>query len=554
MKIQYSDWQQIDLNSFRQGLDESLVVNGGQTLEIINNDSFSDSATTVSNSFIAGYFSGYEYQVRGSNFSGSNPAITSLTFKSDSEYFKASGRLTSNSAGDTVGYLSAIEYTNSNFNSSFKFIGKANELTYTGTTSFILAGNKYSFSGTFNTDVNANIGIDKIISGTVTGFYFEDTSGHKISVSDLSIDYATFENLTNTSSTIAGLYSALNFDGKDTVTGTTGDDSLDGQAGADTLIGGLGNDTYIIDLLANGKLQDKITEAKNAGTDTIVLKGDISLAKAATIKLVSNVENVDISLTNNSLLNLTGDNVNNILAGNAADNVIDGGKGADTMIGGVGNDIYILDNAGDIVTEALNGGTDLVNIKFSSGAYTLGDHVENGLISHAKAFALSGNELNNTLTGGAGANTLNGSAGDDNLNGGKGNDILNGGIGNDSLTGGAGADTFVFSMVDIGSAGARSVDVVTDFSVKQKDVLDLRDLLPNANETDLTGLLNFIDITNNGTNTEIRISTTGGFDAGNFVLSTQDAHITLKGVNLFALSDESNLLQNLITKNQLLID
>ena len=44
------------------------------------------------------------------------------------------------------------------------------------------------------------------------------------------------------------------------------------------------------------------------------------------------------------------------------------------MIGGAGNDTYIVDNAGDVVTEALNEGTDTVQ---SSVSYTLGANVEN---------------------------------------------------------------------------------------------------------------------------------------------------------------------------------
>ena len=32
--------------------------------------------------------------------------------------------------------------------------------------------------------------------------------------------------------------------------------------------------------------------------------------------------------------------------------MLDGGAGADTMTGGAGNDTYVVDNAGDTVTEA----------------------------------------------------------------------------------------------------------------------------------------------------------------------------------------------------------
>ena len=44
------------------------------------------------------------------------------------------------------------------------------------------------------------------------------------------------------------------------------------------------------------------------------------------------------------------------------------------MAGGAGNDTYVVDNAGDIVTENANEGTDTVQ---SAISYTLGANVEN---------------------------------------------------------------------------------------------------------------------------------------------------------------------------------
>ena len=44
------------------------------------------------------------------------------------------------------------------------------------------------------------------------------------------------------------------------------------------------------------------------------------------------------------------------------------------MIGGLGNDTYVVDNVGDVVTEALNEGTDTVQ---SSVSFALGANVEN---------------------------------------------------------------------------------------------------------------------------------------------------------------------------------
>ena len=66
------------------------------------------------------------------------------------------------------------------------------------------------------------------------------------------------------------------------------------------------------------------------------------------------------------------------LAGRGGNDTLDGGGGADTMAGGAGNDTYVVDNAGDVVTEALNEGTDTVQ---SSVSFTLGSNVENLALS-----------------------------------------------------------------------------------------------------------------------------------------------------------------------------
>ena len=79
--------------------------------------------------------------------------------------------------------------------------------------------------------------------------------------------------------------------------------------------------------------------------------------------LGANVEN--LTLTGTANINGTG---------NALDNVITGNSGNNVLAGGAGNDTYIVQNAGDVVTEAANNGTDTVQ---SSVSYTLGANVEN---------------------------------------------------------------------------------------------------------------------------------------------------------------------------------
>ena len=94
------------------------------------------------------------------------------------------------------------------------------------------------------------------------------------------------------------------------------------------------------------------------------------------------------------------------------------------MIGGAGNDTYIVDNAGDVVTEAADNGTDTVQ---SSVSFNLGANVEN--------LTLTGNA--NVNGGGNGdANVITGNTGDN---------VLTGGGGNDALVGGGGTDTAAYS-------------------------------------------------------------------------------------------------------------
>ncbi|MFM6725976.1 MAG: Calx-beta domain-containing protein, partial [Dolichospermum sp.] len=69
-----------------------------------------------------------------------------------------------------------------------------------------------------------------------------------------------------------------------------------------------------------------------------------------------------------------------------------GTNGSDTLIGRAGNDTYTVNHVGDIVTEALTAGTDLVNASIS---YTLTNHVENLTLTGTTAINGTGNAGNN---------------------------------------------------------------------------------------------------------------------------------------------------------------
>jgi serralysin len=129
---------------------------------------------------------------------------------------------------------------------------------------------------------------------------------------------------------------------------------------------------------------------------------------------------------NDSLAGTTGDDVilglggNDLLQGLEGNDALDGGTGADTLIGGLGDDVYIVDNAGDVVTEAVNEGADTVRTTLAN--YTLGANVENLIFTGTGSFTGRGNELSNSIFGGAKDDFLDGKAGGDALIGGAGND------------------------------------------------------------------------------------------------------------------------------------
>ncbi len=118
--------------------------------------------------------------------------------------------------------------------------------------------------------------------------------------------------------------------------------------------------------------------------------------------------------------NATGGSGADLLIGNAAANVLDGRGGADKMIGGAGNDTYVVNGAGDLITENADSGIDRVK---SSISFSLaGRNVENLVLTGAAAINGTGNGGVNNIIGNSAANLIDGGGDADMMSGGGGND------------------------------------------------------------------------------------------------------------------------------------
>jgi Ca2+-binding RTX toxin-like protein len=276
----------------------------------------------------------------------------------------------------------------------------------------------------------------------------------------------------------------LGGNGNDTLLGGNGNDALDGGKGNDVLDGGAGNDTYTIDSTGDSLIE-------TSGVDLI--KVNIG-SNGGNFILANDIENA--TLISKVAFNLTGNDLNNILIGNAAINTLTSGLGDDILSGAAGNDTFMIDHGGTKTISDLGNGIDILKVEQTAGieaptvvnaslskawvatSATYNYHTVNIL---SKGFGINlsavtqGTEgFNITNTGKA--TILIGSGLDDAIIGGSGNDTLKGGLGNDILTGGAGKDIFVFDKTPNQNT---NIDTITDF-VSGTDKINLSKFIFNG--------------------------------------------------------------------------
>ncbi|MBB4067228.1 beta strand repeat-containing protein [Gellertiella hungarica] len=249
--------------------------------------------------------------------------------------------------------------------------------------------------------------------------------------------------------------------GTDRLEGGAGNDRLDGGTGIDTLLGGIGNDTYVVDD-ARDIVDERATMLPKNAPNNDTVEASITYSLTGNASIFGVIEN--LTLTGNTAIDGTGNELDNLITGNGAVNrlygnegndklvggagadileggdgndTLDGGTGADTMSGGDGDDIYIVDDANDVVDESSGTGVDTImsSVTYSmvrqNGALPQGS-IEKLVLTGAANINATGNALANDIKGNDGNNTLDGGAGNDRLEGGAGTDTLKGGKGNDT--------------------------------------------------------------------------------------------------------------------------
>jgi Ca2+-binding RTX toxin-like protein len=314
--------------------------------------------------------------------------------------------------------------------------------------------------------------------------------------------------------------------GNDVVNGGAGDDVVTGGAGADILSGGAGADRFVytatsdsvsvidqimdfeagvdkIDLTALGPVRLFFSE-QTVGTEVrtwvsifvgatemaISVNGRISRSDVLSDARILGTANGDqLQGTDGAdhIDGLGGDDqlfglgANDILVGGLGNDRLDGGAGADAMTGGAGNDVYIVDDAGDTVTENPNEGT---------------DEIRTALAVYSLANAPNVERLTGTASTGQ---VLGGDAGANIITGGSGNDTIDAGGGNDMVDGGAGDDIFRDSDLDSGTsstingnAGLDTLDLSAYDTPLRAVTVDASSGVVVNGETRVTGVERFV--------------------------------------------------------------
>jgi Ca2+-binding RTX toxin-like protein len=315
---------------------------------------------------------------------------------------------------------------------------------------------------TYLFDTDLALGSDIIVEdgGGTDKIDFSATTGRSITI-----------DLSNAASQVVNAGLTLTLSSATTMENVTGgslNDTITGNSLDNALAGGAGNDTYLFDTdLSLGT--DTMNEA-GGGTDTFDFSS--STTRSITIDLSnSTVQTINAGL---SLVLSSSGTIENVI-GTASNDTFTGNSLANVFTGGAGNDTYKFDSDNALGSDTINesgGGTDTVDFSATTtrniaidlsqavaqlvnAGLTLtlssGTTIENA-IAGALNDAITGNSLDNVLTGGPGNDTY---AFDTDL-----------ALGNDQVNDvGTGTDTINFN-------GTTTRNIVLDLSVATSQVVN----------------------------------------------------------------------------------
>lgn len=130
-------------------------------------------------------------------------------------------------------------------------------------------------------------------------------------------------------------------------------------------------------------------------------------------------------------------------------------------------------------------------------------------------------------------------------------EFLVGTDGNDIFTGGGGGDTFVWQDGHQGTTDDPALDIVTDFSVLQGDVLDISDLLQGEESGDIT---DFISVAESGEDVVIQLTPEGNGEMTQ-TIKLEGTSFNDLGVGGFdAATQQAQIIQTLINTGHISVD
>ncbi len=284
-----------------------------------------------------------------------------------------------------------------------------------------------------------------------------------ILIGDLNAEVTGDEN-DNVLTTDSGSDTILGDDGNDTLSDGTGNDYVSGDDGDDRLVAGTGADTF-----DGGAGIDTLVVDTTGGTpgsfiaQVNLLTGDMGgKGYAANRDQLIDLEHVEYHGPID--VELTGNDLNNILSAGSGNDTITGGAGNDDLSGGLGDDVLII--AGNLrqngaLSVSIDVFDDHLVVSGADGQDTISNDIEtiqfdDETLSYTDLTIAGEPSGPTTLTGSTGDDILLGTADAEVIHANAGDDFITTGGGSDTIDGGTGHDVLILS--DLADTPGRPTD------------------------------------------------------------------------------------------------